>query len=185
MLTQHACLRCRTPALVLDDRRRVRMALDIARGMNYLHSCRPPIVHRCDAISASDACMHACMHAYCCWAKQLLYIPLLPILHRCDAVTTSWCHNRHACIRARRCVAEHLLCYPLSQWVLCCAQAVLPACPAARLLLRGNSLCCCRDLKSPNLLVDKDYTCKVRSASRQTCGFCCLGLQLCPRRESL
>jgi serine/threonine protein kinase len=22
------------------------MALDIARGMNYLHSCRPPIVHR-------------------------------------------------------------------------------------------------------------------------------------------
>lgn len=42
-----------------------------------------------------------------------------------------------------------------------------------------------RDLKSPNLLVDKDYTCKVRSASRQTCGFCCLGLQLCPRRESL
>lgn len=22
------------------------MALDIARGMNYLHSCKPPIVHR-------------------------------------------------------------------------------------------------------------------------------------------
>ncbi|KAF0896446.1 hypothetical protein E2562_024314 [Oryza meyeriana var. granulata] len=30
----------------LDPRRRVHMAIDIARGMNYLHNCSPPIVHR-------------------------------------------------------------------------------------------------------------------------------------------
>ncbi|CAL8464074.1 g3609 [Coccomyxa elongata] len=36
----------RTPQFVLDDRRRINIALDVARGMNYLHSCRPPIVHR-------------------------------------------------------------------------------------------------------------------------------------------
>ncbi|XP_077218354.1 uncharacterized protein LOC143852692 isoform X2 [Tasmannia lanceolata] len=30
----------------LDWRRRVHMALDIARGMNYLHHCSPPIIHR-------------------------------------------------------------------------------------------------------------------------------------------
>ena len=37
---------CRTPNFQLDEKRRLRMALDIARGMNYLHSCVPPIVHR-------------------------------------------------------------------------------------------------------------------------------------------
>ncbi|GAB2294241.1 hypothetical protein Dimus_028457 [Dionaea muscipula] len=30
----------------LDSRRRTHMALDIARGMNYLHHCNPPIIHR-------------------------------------------------------------------------------------------------------------------------------------------
>ncbi|XP_010464244.1 PREDICTED: uncharacterized protein LOC104744834 [Camelina sativa] len=32
--------------LKLDRRRRIRLALDIARGMNYLHRCSPPIMHR-------------------------------------------------------------------------------------------------------------------------------------------
>ncbi|GJS67767.1 PAS domain-containing protein tyrosine kinase family protein [Tanacetum coccineum] len=30
----------------LDWKRRVHMAMDIARGMNYLHHCQPPIIHR-------------------------------------------------------------------------------------------------------------------------------------------
>ncbi|CAG7878232.1 serine/threonine-protein kinase STY8 [Brassica rapa] len=30
----------------LDWRRRINMAMDIARGMNYLHHCSPPIIHR-------------------------------------------------------------------------------------------------------------------------------------------
>ncbi|XP_020682291.1 probable serine/threonine-protein kinase DDB_G0282963 isoform X2 [Dendrobium catenatum] len=33
-------------AAKLDWRRRAHMALDIARGMNYLHHCNPPIIHR-------------------------------------------------------------------------------------------------------------------------------------------
>eukprot|EP00887_Chlorella_sp_A99_P000196 scaffold13.g196.t1 len=36
----------RTPSFNPDERRRLQMALDIARGMNYLHTCRPPIIHR-------------------------------------------------------------------------------------------------------------------------------------------
>ena len=31
---------------MLDQRRRLLMALDVARGMNYLHACKPPIMHR-------------------------------------------------------------------------------------------------------------------------------------------
>ncbi|KAM0829710.1 hypothetical protein ACQ4PT_066712 [Festuca glaucescens] len=30
----------------LDEKRRLRMALDVARGMNYLHNCSPVVVHR-------------------------------------------------------------------------------------------------------------------------------------------
>lgn len=30
----------------LDERKRLRMALDVARGMNYLHNCSPVLVHR-------------------------------------------------------------------------------------------------------------------------------------------
>lgn len=30
----------------LDERRRLRMALDVAKGMNYLHRLNPPVVHR-------------------------------------------------------------------------------------------------------------------------------------------
>ncbi|KAG5582730.1 hypothetical protein H5410_053357 [Solanum commersonii] len=31
---------------VLDERRRLCMAYDVAKGMNYLHKCKPPVVHR-------------------------------------------------------------------------------------------------------------------------------------------
>ncbi|XP_061952877.1 probable serine/threonine-protein kinase SIS8 isoform X2 [Populus nigra] len=34
------------PNSQLDERRRLRMAFDAARGMNYLHNCTPMIVHR-------------------------------------------------------------------------------------------------------------------------------------------
>lgn len=30
----------------LDWRRRIHMAVDVARGMNYLHNCNPPVIHR-------------------------------------------------------------------------------------------------------------------------------------------
>ncbi|GMI90403.1 SUGAR-INSENSITIVE 1, CONSTITUTIVE TRIPLE RESPONSE 1 [Hibiscus trionum] len=32
--------------MVLNERRRLNMALDVAKGMNYLHQLKPPIVHR-------------------------------------------------------------------------------------------------------------------------------------------
>uniref|UniRef100_A0A151UG32 Serine/threonine-protein kinase CTR1 n=1 Tax=Cajanus cajan TaxID=3821 RepID=A0A151UG32_CAJCA len=34
------------PNSQLDERRRLKMALDAARGMNYLHNCTPVVVHR-------------------------------------------------------------------------------------------------------------------------------------------
>ncbi|KAK4277346.1 hypothetical protein QN277_015359 [Acacia crassicarpa] len=34
------------PNFELDEKRRLRMALDVAKGMNYLHTSHPPIVHR-------------------------------------------------------------------------------------------------------------------------------------------
>ncbi|VAI84553.1 unnamed protein product [Triticum turgidum subsp. durum] len=36
----------RRPNNQLDERKRIRMALDVARGMNYLHNCTPVVVHR-------------------------------------------------------------------------------------------------------------------------------------------
>ncbi|KAF1886610.1 hypothetical protein Lal_00045843 [Lupinus albus] len=34
------------PNLRIDEKRRLRMALDVAKGMNYLHTSHPPVVHR-------------------------------------------------------------------------------------------------------------------------------------------
>lgn len=36
----------RDAGVILDDRRRLNMAYDVAKGMNYLHQLKPPIVHR-------------------------------------------------------------------------------------------------------------------------------------------
>lgn len=36
----------RRPNNQLDEKKRIRMALDVARGMNYLHNCNPVVVHR-------------------------------------------------------------------------------------------------------------------------------------------
>ncbi|CAK7325312.1 unnamed protein product [Dovyalis caffra] len=42
----HKLLHMPDAALLLDERRRLNMAYDVAKGMNYLHQFRPPIVHR-------------------------------------------------------------------------------------------------------------------------------------------
>ena len=50
-----------TPALAqqLDWPRRLNMALDAAKGMFYLHSCSPPVIHRrAPAPSCGAWCMH-------------------------------------------------------------------------------------------------------------------------------
>lgn len=39
-------LRMPDAGIVLDERRRLNMAYDVAMGMNYLHQLKPPIVHR-------------------------------------------------------------------------------------------------------------------------------------------
>ena len=67
---------CRTPQIPLDARRKVRMALDVAKGMNYLHSCRPPIVHRDlkspNLLVDKDFTIKvglACSRAAVCWTR--------------------------------------------------------------------------------------------------------------------
>ncbi|KAI5578337.1 hypothetical protein BDE02_08G021400 [Populus trichocarpa] len=42
----HKLLHMNDAASILDERRRLNMAYDVAKGMNYLHQFRPPIVHR-------------------------------------------------------------------------------------------------------------------------------------------
>ncbi|XP_030962846.1 serine/threonine-protein kinase CTR1-like isoform X3 [Quercus lobata] len=39
-------LRMPATRVILDERRRLNMAYDVAKGMNYLHQLKPPIVHR-------------------------------------------------------------------------------------------------------------------------------------------
>ncbi|PSS33733.1 Serine/threonine-protein kinase [Actinidia chinensis var. chinensis] len=39
-------LQMRDTGVILDDKRRLNMACDVAKGMNYLHQLKPPIVHR-------------------------------------------------------------------------------------------------------------------------------------------
>ena len=61
----------------LDEKRRLRMAMDVARGMNYLHSCRPPIVHRdlkspnllVDKDFTVKACLVSQQHRSVSWAS--------------------------------------------------------------------------------------------------------------------
>ena len=68
-------------ALQLNDQRRIRIALDVARGMNYLHSCKPPIVHRdlkspnllVDKDLTVKVCHQAAMwHRIACWIGRLV-----------------------------------------------------------------------------------------------------------------
>ncbi|KAH8497437.1 hypothetical protein H0E87_019920 [Populus deltoides] len=42
----HKLLHLPDAALILNERRRLNMANDVAKGMNYLHQFRPPIIHR-------------------------------------------------------------------------------------------------------------------------------------------
>ncbi|OAY38948.1 serine/threonine-protein kinase CTR1 isoform X2 [Manihot esculenta] len=42
----HKLLHMPDVGLILDEKRRLNMAYDVAKGMNYLHQLRPPIVHR-------------------------------------------------------------------------------------------------------------------------------------------
>ncbi|XP_002530885.3 serine/threonine-protein kinase CTR1 [Ricinus communis] len=42
----HKLLHMPDARIILDEKRRLNMAYDVAKGMNYLHQLRPPIVHR-------------------------------------------------------------------------------------------------------------------------------------------
>ncbi|KDP45024.1 hypothetical protein JCGZ_01524 [Jatropha curcas] len=42
----HKLLHMPNAGLMLDEKRRLNMAYDVAKGMNYLHQLKPPIVHR-------------------------------------------------------------------------------------------------------------------------------------------
>lgn len=53
-------------AAQLDWPRRLNMALDAAKGMLYLHSCTPPIIHRDVSRAAPSACGLACLCAAGC-----------------------------------------------------------------------------------------------------------------------
>ncbi len=80
---------------MLDDKRRLRMALDVARGMNYLHSCRPPIVHR--DLKSPNLLVDK---DWTCKVHLLLVAPLGQCLH--GAVKAGQALQQQACLLQER-----------------------------------------------------------------------------------